>query len=206
MNTLRLLALALPLAAAITPAHAVKFTFDSDDEGWRATHGGTQVWHSTGGNSGGWIETADTDDGDDYVVGAPASALGNWSHLMGGTLSFDVRNVNGAAPNWAPFGTVSISGAGRTLSADIVAPDNPPADGLWHTYTATFNTATWGADLPTVLGQVTSFQLKLESHAGASEINGLDNVTFSAAVPEPTSAVLLGLGLAALAWRRRRAA
>jgi 4-amino-4-deoxy-L-arabinose transferase-like glycosyltransferase len=62
----------------------------------------------------------------------------------------------------------------------------------------------WGADLATVLSNVTSFQIKIESHNGVSEINGVDNVAFTSAVPEPASAVLLGLGLATVAWRRRR--
>ncbi|MEO3689928.1 laminin B domain-containing protein [Roseateles paludis] len=202
MRTSHALLLAL-LAGAAAHAQAATYTFDANDQGWFASNGGSQVHVATGGNSGGFLQLTDISD-DDFLLNAPVSALGNWTSLLGGTLSFDVKNINGDAPDWGDFGRVWITGGGKTVTADIVPGNNPPADGKWHTYSASFDTLTWGADLATVLSNVTSFQIKIESHNGVSEINGVDNVAFTSAVPEPASAVLLGLGLATVAWRRRR--
>jgi Laminin B (Domain IV) len=188
---------ALPLAASAAG-------FDSSAEGWTTTNGGAQTWVAGGGNGGGWLRVAD-DSNDDFLLNAPAAWLGNWSGLLGGTLSFDALNVNNESPDWAPFGEVVITGAAGSVVLDAVAANQPPADGLWHTYSVTLSPAAgWsGASLAAVLANVTSLTIKGEFHAGVSEVVGIDNIQVSA-VPEPANAALLLGGIALLATLRRK--
>lgn len=207
MSLIRPLLTAALLATA-AQAQAVTYDFDSGDQGWFSTLGGAQTWKASGGNAAGYLEIADVS-GDDFRLNAPVAALGNWSSLLNGTFAFDAKNISGVAADWPTFGTVTITGSAGIVSFDMVAGAAPEPDGLWHRYSVVLNTANFGALLPAVLGNVTAFSLTVESHNGfgtGAEINGIDNVTLAAAVPEPASGVLLGLGLAAIAWRRRRAA
>jgi hypothetical protein len=190
--------LALPLAAAAAG-------FDSGDEGWTTTAGGAQLWVATGGNGGGWLRVTDTSN-EDFVLNAPASWQGNWTGLLGGTLYFDALNVNNESPDWAPFGEVVITGAAGSVTLDIVAANNPPADGQWHRYSVLLApSAGWSgtAPLASVLANVTGLTLKGEFHAGVTEIVGMDNIQVTA-VPEPASAALLLGGLGLLAAMRRK--
>lgn len=189
--------LALPLAAGAAG-------FDTGTEGWTAVDGGALTWMATGGSPGGWLRVTDTTD-QDFLLKAPAAWLGNWSAYLGGTLSFDALNANGESPDWAPFGEVVITGAAGSVALDIVAPNNPPADGQWHRYSVLLTpSAGWsGASLTSVLANVTDVTIKAEFHAGVTEVVGLDNIQVSA-VPEPASAALLLGGLGLLAGLRRK--
>ena len=188
---------ALPLAAAAAG-------FDAGSEGWTTSNGGDQSWVATGGNGGGWLRVADTTN-DDFLLNAPSGWLGNWSAYLGGTLSFDALNVNNEAPDWAPFGEVTITGAAGTAVLDMVAANHPPADGQWYRYSVLLSpSAGWsGAPLASVLANVTSLTLKAEFHAGVSEVVGIDNLQVTA-VPEPAGAALLLGGLGLLAGLRRK--
>ncbi|MBW8843465.1 MAG: PEP-CTERM sorting domain-containing protein [Burkholderiales bacterium] len=191
---------ALPLAASAAG-------FATDAEGWTIPAGsGIQTWVATGGNTGGWLQVEDIDGNTDIILTAPASWLGNWSAYLGGTLSFDAKNVNGIAPDWPGFGQISISGPGGNVQLDAVAAGLPPADGQWHHYEIALTPAAgWGsqAALAGALANVTSLTLNGEFHAGPGEVLGLDNIQVSA-VPEPASAALLLGGLGLLAGLRRK--
>ena len=198
--------IALALSAASLGAQALSFGFNSGSEGWTTSNEGAQTWLASGGNAGGFLQVTDIGS-DDFLLNAPAAVLGDWSAYQGGTIYFDARNVNGEAPDWAPFGQVIITGAGvnNSVMLDIAPVDSPPADGQWHRYSATLSAAAWGSSLSAVLAHVTSLTIKGEFHAGVTEVVGIDNITINAvsAVPEPTVLSLLLAGLLVVVLKRR---
>jgi hypothetical protein len=141
-------------------------------------------------------------------VSAPSSFLGNLSSYLGGSLSFDARNVSNHASDlqsgpW--FGRVTITGSAGTASRDVAGSGAglPLRDGLWHTYSATLDPASWSGNLAAVLAGTTAIKLSLEFNNAIVETAGLDNFRISA-VPEPSTMLLLGAGVLVLLGRARR--
>ncbi len=190
---------------ALSAQANVLYTFDSDAQGLTPFDGGNLTWQATGGNSGGWLSLQDSGDGDMRLV-LPSASLGDWSSYLGGTLSFDAKNINNDQPDYFSFGQVAITGTAGTITLDLGGSSQPPTDGLWHHYSTVLDTATWGSNLPSVLGNVTDVKITLEFHNGVTETAGFDNfsVASAAAVPEPSSAMLVIAGVAGLAWAARR--
>lgn len=197
-------AAALALLAGPVQA-AVNYGFDSGSQGWTVVAGGALSWQASGGNGGGFLQFTDLDSQDMLAV----ITLGgvDWSQYLGGTLSFDARNISGHTAFWAPFGEVTITAtSGAQVLVDIAGTDQPAADGLWHTYTLALSPASYAS----VLGSVQSLSIKTEfaisdpAIPATFETLGLDNVRVAAAVPEPGSWALMLLGAALLAPRLRR--
>ncbi|MDT9000183.1 PEP-CTERM sorting domain-containing protein [Paucibacter sp. APW11] len=194
---------ALMLALTTAQAQTITEDFSLGAQGWTASNGGALSHQASGGNGGGFLQIADSSS-DDFLIVAPTALLGNWSSFLGGTLSFDARNINGDSPDWSPFGELTFSGAAGAVSLDMVSPNLPPADGQWHRYSVQLTVANFGAQLPAVLAQLNGLSIKGEYHNGVSEVLGFDNFSVSA-VPEPSQALLLSLGLVGLVpWLRRR--
>lgn len=190
-------------------AHAdILYSFNTGTQGWTAYDGGAITWAPIGGNTGGWLTMVDTTGGDMRAV-LPSTGLGNWSSYLGGTLSFDARNVSGDTPDYFSFGEIEITGTAGSIKLDIVPgaePISTTALGSWHSYTTTLSTAMWGSNLANVLQNVTAVKVTLEFHNGITESAGFDNFAVTS-VPEPSSAMLLLAGVAGLIWvaaRRRQ--
>jgi hypothetical protein len=173
-----LLATALLAAAGFSPAtHAatsLRYSFDTDDQGWTAQAGGQLSYQTEASRHGGFLRIADVTS-EDFVVVPPAAALGNWSSYLNGTLQFAARNANADTPDWPLFGQVTISSGDLSVLLDIAPDNSPEADGRWHRYSSTLTPDVWGPDLATVLANVTGFSIKLEFHAGVSEVVDFDN-------------------------------
>jgi hypothetical protein len=138
------------------------------------------------------------------TVSAPAKFQGNLSTFLGGTISFDGKNINGVAANLASppwFGTITITGSSGTASRALTGngPGSPPADGNWHTYTADLSSAGWIGNLGVAMTNVTGITVVLEFNDVITETAGFDNFRISP-VPEPETWAMLvaGLGLLGL--------
>jgi hypothetical protein len=180
-------------------------TFASGDEGWQAidpTGDYTSSWQSTGGNPGGYLLGIETSPrgGDGYFT-APASWLGNWSAYAGGTIGYDLKVISGTATFWDP--DVIIASGATSVSWSSPVSFNPVGKG-WVHFEVPLDSANFGSDLASVLGNVTSLKIRGEWING-TEQEGFDNVSVTA-VPEPeTWAMLLaGLGLLGFAARREK--
>jgi hypothetical protein len=158
-----------------TPGDLVS-TFDKDLEGWTAS-GGNLSHGSAGGNPGGFLQL-DDQALDQMLAIAPKRFHGDRSAFLGGTISFDARNLNNRAPDNVdapPFGHVVIAGPEGKASRTLGGNGQPPADGKWHTYSASLDPAKWDGDLVKALRHVTSITVCLEFHNGVAESAGFDN-------------------------------
>ncbi|MEK8087124.1 PEP-CTERM sorting domain-containing protein [Aquabacterium sp. A3] len=192
-------ALVLALSSSVASANLL-YTFDNDAQGVTST--GAILTEGSG------FLTLQDIDGADMAVYLPSADLVNGLQYLGGTLSFDAINLNGASNDWFSFGTVRLSGGGQFVELDIVPGAEP--GGAWQTYAVALDEATWGPSLSVVLAQLSGVSITLESHIGYDnsnggfELNGVDNIRLAAAVPEPGTWALALAGLAMLPWVARR--
>src|SRR5262245_36980182 len=95
------LAAAFALSIAQASANTVSSTFDMGPEGWSAldqqTGDYTASWQSTGGNPGGFLQGTENIalGGTGYFI-APSKFLGNLSAYAGGTLTYDLKVIQGS--------------------------------------------------------------------------------------------------------------
>jgi hypothetical protein len=210
------------MASSIT----IVSTFTSGLEGWTTTDAGavfTQV--ATGGNPGGYLSHDNSEQAIAQLL-APAAFLGDLSAFIGGTFSFD-GNLLGAGgsffdgPNGIPggvfldYGIIQLIGPTLTAQVDLLPGGATAPSGAWQTYSIGLNAAAWGmtsANFNTLMQNVTSIRITIEGLWGA-EFQGIDNISLvsadvspsSSAVPEPASLLLVGVGLAFVGVRARRA-
>lgn len=201
VNAIRLRAIfaAALVAAAASPASAIVSTFDADVEGWTITNA-TAMHVPAGGNPGGYLFFDNPETTISNIV-APAKFLGDLRAFDGGMFSFDGNLLQQIAPDFAAYGTVSLSGPSDSVSLDIV-PDQPPV-GVWVHYSVDLTAATWGRSQMAwedLLSNVTSLQITIEAVFGG-EMNGVDNIAIT---PEPAAACLLAGGAMLIGRRRRR--
>jgi hypothetical protein len=202
----RLLTASMLAAAVATPALAdLHFDFDTGAQGWMVLYDGALTHQSSGGNPGGFLRLNDTSTATDFELLAPSGVQGDLGAYLGGSLSFQARNPFGVLPDWPDFGRITLRGAAMTVSVDgVTVANQPPADGLWHTYTVPLTVATFGADLPAVLGSLQALSIKTEFHQGPEDVIDIDNIRLSAVPEAPAWALLLAGGLLLPALRRRR--
>jgi hypothetical protein len=207
------LAAGLLLGASPAWSAGLDVPFDSGPQGFFITGDGSLAHLLSGGN--GYLSVTDTNGNTDVYLNAPIAAGGeDWSGYLGGTLSFDGTMLNGIAPSWPGFGTVTFtSTTGQTAYADI-APDvggviTEPGT-TWKAYSASLSNAVFNqgsAPLSTVLGSLAGVSFSMEAGNGPVEVVGFDNFKVTPAVPEPESWLMGAVGLLALggASRKRRA-
>jgi hypothetical protein len=192
------LSLALALVSATAPA-AVLFDDNFDSSlgatalsaavpGWTTTSGTVDYIKQGGfglsclGNTGGCIDLdGSTNDAGNFAVTAAFNLIAGVTYEVSYYLSGNQRN--------APNDTVTVTFGGAS-NVHVLSSASP--------YTQYVLSVTPLANLSTSL---------VISNAGGDNFGAmLDSVVVqdASAIPEPSTVALLGAGLAALAWRRRR--
>lgn len=179
-------------------------TFNSNDEGWSvvsfndlaAPNYSTKTsypvtYNVTGGNSGGYISTGDTDSSD-FAFSAPASFLGNQSTTYNTIFSYDISHIESASYNSAS--DVFLRGGEKSLlwksdpalepsatwtNVKVLLAPSPQ----WHVGALDGPLAT-AADFQNVLANLAGVFIRGEYSYGA-DTAGLDNVQFSSSTNNP---------------------
>ena len=213
-------------------------TFDVNANGWGtfsfavlgngypnfgAAFGGASAvtYNATGGNPGGYISAADTDNGWQYFQ-AGSAFTGDFSAAYGGAVTFDLIRLD-------LFSTSVISPAGPILAITdgttvlVYSGSEPtPVNGSWTNYSISLLAGSWtvgdptgaaatAGQLTTVLSSLSGLYILGDFTSGApatsnADAFGLDNVSI-VSDPEPATGMLMGgaLAAAALARKLRRA-
>lgn len=189
--------------------------FDTGLGGWTVVdaagdRNGTQNILSntgTGGaDGGGFLTLQDVTGGFTYLV-APTALNGDLRGMTGSMFSFAVAHFApvGGTRFIDSFGTVTIRSGNQSVSADAFSGD---PDSTWREASVRFLASDFGVGttaFDTILSNVTSFEVAMESYYGLVETVGFDNASV-ATVPLPPAGGMLVAGLLGLlGWRRVRA-
>jgi len=184
------------VAANVAQADVVS-TFDTGVEGWTLANGGffPLAWSATLGNPGGCLQGREGSGGRLWYYAAPAAFYGDQSSMIGGSLSWDIRNIitgslAGAAAD------VILHGAGIRIGYAIPGNADLPE---WQTFSVPLSASGWFVmpggfpDTPftgtpvtesqfaDVLADVTALYIQGEYRNGGDS-SALDNVIMAPAI------------------------
>jgi Laminin B (Domain IV) len=204
--------LAVLAAPAAASAISASETFDTGLGGWVALQAPTDVppmpppdYHATGGNPGGYISLTDTNATTFGIATLRSGSgfTGDFSGAYGGTLSFDLRtNTAWASTSFLPW--ISITGAGPQTAVCSFPTSAVPADGNFHTLTATLTETakpgpdcSWedmlnnagalftNANFKAILASLQTITVSADVNSAAGETVSLDNVRLTG-LPDTT--------------------
>lgn len=210
---------AVILAIGVSQGHAavlVSSNFDNPVDGvdgWTVMGDGSPpAYFAAGGNPGGYISTTDQGTGGVVYWSAPAKFLGDKSAAFGGRLTFELQQsttdsqftITTANPVVRLIGNgvvLNLLGTGPGTSFTPYSADLS-ASGGW----ISGGVAASDAQIQNALANLTAVQIRAEFAFIVGDVNGLDNVAIhsaDAAIPEPSTIGLCGLGLALAGAGRR---
>ena len=163
-----------------TVGQTISSSFDTDLEGWIVEGDVTSFTHFVGDGNPAPMMLVDEQNasGPIFRAVAPAQFLGDLTLYDEGTISIDARLVFTGGQVVEQFGITSIFGAGDVATLDIAMAQ---ISDDWQTFAATLSAANWGksqAEWETILSDVTSIEIVIES-VGGNETIGFDNPTIA---------------------------
>ena len=219
MNCFRANLTGATIVATTSSAFAGLFSFDfaSDNQGWTKGNFGNGLAGIAPNSNGAATWSAGVIAGTDHTTYAfhfsPALS-GDFSNLLGGSINLDFSSVGAGATD--PF-VVLVSTTGFLVKENLIPGStnlNPYSFTLsasegWYFNSSEYYNGT-GAVLATdaqisgVLADLKHIGVSTDITSGG-DTTRLDNVVSVEAVPEPATLAVLGLGLAALRRRSRKA-
>lgn len=181
------------LSAPALATQTITSTFDANNEGWLELGDATTTsptWGAAYGRGGGGVRLVDSGSGGVMYFAAPLKFLGDQSGMLGGTLSFDLKESHASNP--FNSSDVVLVGGGITLVYDTAFN---PATGSFTAYEVPLSVPGWRIDslsgaaatatqMTTVLHDLTALRIRAE-YSQSVDTGYLDNVVMRAPEPLP---------------------
>ncbi len=201
---------ALVAGAALAASQAslgaiIMSDFAADEDGWSANLPSAQSAQPHAGNATGYFMVMGSGAVTPQAFAA-AKFLGNQSHAMGGTFSFDVNVVETQLAHSAAnyFARVTIVGSSGSATYDFAPVGNMAR--FWQHHEIEMSAAAWGltnGQFSALVSDIQSIGISVINVGGFPPVEvGYDNVMIT---PTPGAAALLAIGLPAALRRRRQA-
>ncbi len=175
MKTIVLFVFAFVLQISLVLSQTILISsFDENQEDWIAEGGAIYYWPQNG-NSGGFIEFEDNQDGAGVFI-APARFFGDLKAYNLGSIEFDLKNTYSNGQNLLyGYGAVTITSPYITATNNVV-PLNLFSE--WSPFSVPFNAESWNMT-PTgwdsLISDVTRISIQMDAEWNYYDKTGLDN-------------------------------